>query len=88
MLTSSLFRILGRDTGCVEYMSLRVRLDTAYFAENNNKKNCWLLFTLKNGVHMLDALFMSHEQCTRRWSKKKKGLKCKTSKRGRDPNAH
>ena len=47
MLTSSLFRILGRDTGCVEYMSLRVRLDTAYFAENNNKKNCWLLFILK-----------------------------------------
>ena len=39
---------------------------------------------------MLNALFMSHEQCTRCWSQKEKekGLKHKTSKRERDPNPH
>ena len=71
-------------------------MDTTYFVENWKhcskvifkcaKNYCSLFFLL---VICLGALFMSHEQCTRRWSLKKKEKKKKgedaqmwTQKRG------
>ena len=58
-----------------------VRLDTAYFAENNKKIIKKLLFILRLLFISLNAMFMSHEQCNGRWFRKKKK---KHKRRGRD----
>ena len=71
---------------------LWVRFDTAYFTENLKLKIIKRLLFMRGLLFIyLNALFMSHEHDTKCWSIKKKGgggLKCKTSKRGRDPNTH
>ena len=51
----------------------------------NNKKIIWLLFTLKNTVHMPCPMNSASSVGPK---KKRKRLKRKTSKHGRDPNAH
>ena len=60
---------------------LRVHLYTVYFAKNNKKKIKKLLFTRGLLFICLNALFMSHEQCKRRWSIKKNKKRINT-KRG------
>ena len=73
-----------------------VYLDTAYFAENLLLKTIkkiifGLLFTLQTLFIYLNALFMFHEQCKRRWSQKKKKKRRQNAKRGRwtwNPNGY
>ena len=52
-----------------------VRLNTAYFAENNKKIIKKLQFMCGLQFIILNALFMSHEQCKRHLKKKKKKKK-------------
>ena len=56
------------------FFQFRVCLDTAILLKTENNKNKNNKFTVHSFLLFicLGALFMSHEQCTRRWSLKKK----------------
>ena len=60
---------------------LSVHLDTLILlkTENNKKNIFWLLFIMNLLFIGLITLFMSHEQCNRRWTLKKK-KQCNYSK--------
>ena len=65
-----------------------VRLNTAYFAENNKKIIKKLQFMCGLQFIILNALFMSHEQCKRHLKKKKKKKKGKLKRNHFYPNVY